>query len=613
MSDCSAVPLATLLKDAQIAIQAKNWPLATSLAHQAQQLYWKRPEPEVLLGTIEARSGKSADAIERFEALTKRFPDLFDPPFWLSVLERTHGRLERSLFFAKRAAKINPNESQAVSNLALTYFAIQDLSEAQSSFETAIQLAPNVVQNYEMLGKTLWLQGKPFAAKESYAKAAARGLLSPDSKVVLAQIAVSENRSDDAIVLATEVLQLDPRSTLARISLATALVDQGASEMADKQLETILRDSPNDSTALALVGMVRQSLGAMAKAKEAFTRSIESNPDQGLSYCLLVRSSKMESLLDSDRVNARGKSFLHFGLGKAYEDVGRFDVASEHFDRANEISYRLKFGDTQMDRMRLSSYVDWEIQTFNGPRLEEWICKSRRTEEPIFIVGMMRSGTTLVEQILSSHPEVSGAGERSFWLNRAHDAVPVGGNQLRFEILDQLAEKYLSELRRLFPTSPRITDKMPGNYRVVGQILAAFPKAKFIHTRRNPIDTCLSIYTTPNRVATEFAHNRENIVFAYQQYQRLMAHWEAVVGPHRMLTVDYETLVANPEASVRKMLQFCNLIWNDRCLRPDQNERSVITPSVWQVRQPVYTTSVERWRRYEPWLGAFNELRQRHI
>jgi hypothetical protein len=149
---------------------------------------------------------------------------------------------------------------------------------------------------------------------------------------------------------------------------------------------------------------------------------------------------------------------------------------------------------------------------------------------------------------------------------------------------------------------------MPGNYLHLGMIHLIFPHARFIHCRRNPVDNCLSIYVTPNREAPDFAHNRENIVAAYEQYLRLMGHWRAVLPADRLLDIDYEELVSDPEPVARQMIDFCGLEWDDACLQPEANARVVQTPSQWQVRQPVYKSSVERWRRYEPWIAEFLRL-----
>jgi hypothetical protein len=352
------------------------------------------------------------------------------------------------------------------------------------------------------------------------------------------------------------------------------------------------------------------------EAATAYRRSIELEPDQGFSYCELVRSSKLTAdqtpllesmlrLVTDDRVNQRGLMFLHYGLGKGYDDLGVYESAMKHFDEANRIAYRLKFGEGRFDPERLSGFVDRTVETFSKAYIRRHSEGAEESDLPIFIVGMMRSGTTLFEQILSNHPDVEGAGERPFWLRRSSEDR-TGASDLN---LRSLTSEYLGELRTLFPSATRVTDKMPGNYRVLGLIASALPRAKIVHCTRNPVDTCLSIYMTPNRVPIDFANDRDNIVFAYRQYQRLMRHWEDVIGPASLSQIRYEEVVADPEPVVRQALRFCDLPWDGHCLHPEENDRSVVTPSAWQVRQPLYTSAVERWRRYEPWLGPFAELR----
>ena len=154
----------------------------------------------------------------------------------------------------------------------------------------------------------------------------------------------------------------------------------------------------------------------------------------------------------------------------------------------------------------------------------------------------------------------------------------------------------------------RVTDKMPMNYMVVGLIQLLFPNAPIIHCRRDPVDTCLSIYMTPYAAPPDFAYDREDIAFGYREYQRVMAHWSRALPVGRMLEVQYEELVEDPEPNIRRLLEYCGLSWDPACLSPEKNERVVDTPSKWQVRQPMYKTSVGRAQHYAPWLGAIGTL-----
>jgi hypothetical protein len=226
----------------------------------------------------------------------------------------------------------------------------------------------------------------------------------------------------------------------------------------------------------------------------------------------------------------------------------------------------------------------------------------------VFIVGMPRSGTTLLEQILSSHPAVAPGGELPFWIQRLDDSNASAIGRAEAGGLTEAAEEYLRLLRQIGPHALRVTDKAPFNFEFLGQLRLALPNARIIHCLRRPIDTGLSIFFTNFTQEQRYAWDQGDIVFQYRQYERLMDHWRRVLRPERFTEVQYETLVADREAETRRLIAFCGLDWDEACLAPERNDRKVQTSSLWQARQPVYKTSVERWRRYEPWLGELREL-----
>ena len=228
--------------------------------------------------------------------------------------------------------------------------------------------------------------------------------------------------------------------------------------------------------------------------------------------------------------------------------------------------------------------------------------------QPVFILGMPRSGTTLVEQILSSHPHVAAGGELPFW-SKVSRSRGSSANELSDALgLAKSAEDYRVLLAELGPGARRVTDKWPLNFEQIGLILTGLPDARIIHCRRHPVDTCLSMFFQNFWEGNEFAWDRGDLVFFYRQYERLMAHWRRVLPPDQLLELDYEKLIANREAETRRVLAFVGLDRDDACLAHERNTRVVKTASVWQARQPIYTTSVERWRRYEPWLGELRAL-----
>jgi LPS sulfotransferase NodH len=226
----------------------------------------------------------------------------------------------------------------------------------------------------------------------------------------------------------------------------------------------------------------------------------------------------------------------------------------------------------------------------------------------ILIVGLPRSGSTLTEQILSSHPDVAAGGEMEFWKVRDTPRVDTWSITSTPEATRRIADDYLAALRVFGPDAKRITDKTLSNFLLIGIIHRVFPNATFIHCRRHPVDNALSIFTTNFDMYIDFAADRGDLVYFTRQYQRLMAHWREVLPADRLIEVDYEALVADPEPHTRRFLAACGLEWNDACLAPHLNRRRINTASIWQARQPIYHTSVERWRRYQPWLGELSEL-----
>jgi LPS sulfotransferase NodH len=241
-----------------------------------------------------------------------------------------------------------------------------------------------------------------------------------------------------------------------------------------------------------------------------------------------------------------------------------------------------------------------------------------RDATPVLILGMPRSGTTLVEQIVSMHPEVGAGGELNFWNERgaawhrsiaAENETPVVPTENQAtEFLAKAAADYLGVLRAIAPKAARVTDKMPFNFIWAGLIHLAFPRAIIIHCRRAAVDTALSIHQTHFHPGLAFPTGGAELVAYFRSYQRITDHWRSVLPPDRFLEVDYEDLTRAPEPVIRRIIAACGLTWHDACLRPESNPRAVKTPSKWQTRQPIYRTSVARWRRYEPWLGPLRAL-----
>jgi len=423
-----------------------------------------------------------------------------------------------------------------------------------------------------------------------------------------------------AIVEFQSALCLEPQNPNIHVLLGWALPRAGHLSEAEAHLEQAITLDPNLGVAYGMLGFRKQERGDFAGALSNFRRGIELQPFQAGSYYGIVQSQKvtaadldlvkrMEQLLQSENVPPTDLLFLHYGLGKAFDDLGQFEQAITHYDEANRISANdPTLGSKAYDRRGHRAHVDATIAHFTKACFAEFNGWQSTSDKPIFIVGMPRSGTTLVEQIVSSHPSVAAGGELPFWRDQARSwRQQVARNEFDGLIGSQTARRYLELLGSLGGDKPHVTDKMPINYLFLGAIHLLFPNARFIHCRRHPVDTCLSIYMT-RIVPPEFSNQRDNIVFCYREYERIMSHWHAVLPTNRLFEIKYEHMVMDQERTTRDLLDFCGLAWDEACLKPERNERKVMTPSLWHARQPMYRTSIARWKNYEPWLGEFREL-----
>ncbi|MGH7015827.1 MAG: sulfotransferase family protein, partial [Caulobacteraceae bacterium] len=314
--------------------------------------------------------------------------------------------------------------------------------------------------------------------------------------------------------------------------------------------------------------------------------------------------ARMRACAERKNLGVSEQIAIRFALGKALDDLGAYGEAMAQFDAGN----RLRASLGRLDRDLLERQTNHAIDITPPGFLERRSDLGGLDETPILIVGMPRSGTTLVEQILSSHPDVAPGGELPFWREKVRLGAAVFGPDAPAEGARRLANDYLAVLRAISPSAARVTDKTPFNFAHLGLVRQTFPRAAIVHCRRSPVDTCLSNYMTNFATRFDYACDRSDLVFFYRQYLRLMAHWREVLPAERFVEVEYEALIADPEPLTRALVAACGLEWADACLAPHRNPRAVRTASIWQARQPIYASSVARWRRYAPWLGELEEL-----
>lgn len=398
----------------------------------------------------------------------------------------------------------------------------------------------------------------------------------------------------------------------AHYNLGNCYMESNLPERAVDSYLQAVRFQPGYAEAYQNLGQALLNQGRLTEAETAFRRAIELAPLDGLAYLGLAKTRKFlpgelpaidgfESVLEQQNGQVSELDSWHYGLGKMNDDVGRYDKAFFHYDRANQIERR----HGKFDRERQRQETDLIMDRFTPDRVRETAKKGNSSELPVFIVGMPRSGTTLVEQIISSHPVVFGAGELTYWGER--DKKLKTGNYSEGEVM-AAATDYLGILQGFSSTALRVTDKMPLNFMHLGLIHGAFPQARIIHCRRNPVDTCLSIYFQKFESYHPYAHDLEDLACFYREYERLMGHWRAILPPGVYTEVQYEELVEDQEGQSRRLVEFCGLEWDGRCLDYHNSGRAVKTASNWQVRQPIYRSSKERWRNYQGFIEPLMAL-----
>jgi tetratricopeptide (TPR) repeat protein len=484
-------------------------------------------------------------------------------------------------------------------------------------FQEIVRLSPNSPEAHHDLGFVLLRHGRLTDAAVSLRRAVE---LRPGFDTALRHLAAAleqGGRQTESLPIYRKLSRTADDPIGRRYYSAKVLAVEGKPDEAEKELRRLLALAPHDAGTHTLLGDLLSSRGSFEEAALHLAKAVEARPSAFEQLAAAKRMADADRpLLDRMRVVAERPGLdaesciaIHFGLGKAFDDLGDYAEAVRHYEAANA----LRAMSTRLNRDALAREYDSIIARFPADaiaRAGQSLTRQAppRHEIPLFIVGMPRSGTTLVEQILSSHPAVVGGGELSFWKHRSSAWRASGIGALESGSLAKAAEDYCDELRGIGPEALRVTDKAPYNFELLGLLRLALPGARIVHCLRCPVDTCLSIFFANFSASQDYAWDRGDLVYFYRQYQRLMDHWRRALPADRFTEVAYERLVADREAETRRLIDFLGLDWDDACLAPERNNRIIRTASMWQARQPIYRTSVERWRRYEPWLGELREL-----
>jgi len=505
------------------------------------------------LGSVLTEDDQPEEALRVLLPLVQSHPDYAEAHCNIATAFLALEQLNKADFGFKRALALKPDYPEALLGLTRVLQEESDLPAAEAMAQRALAVAPEKAEIHSLLGGIFNESGYPDKARQAYARA----------------------------------LEIDPELVVAFLGRGHFLMEHGDMKGAEADFSHALRLNEDDLGA-------RLALAQIAKVKAG---------DANMA-ALVAQAAAADAMPETKAMP------LHFALGKCYEDTKQYDLAFKHYQEGCRLKRkRIEYSaeNTELTVRNIEAFFSAEnIARLRGAGSDSAL--------PIFVLGMPRSGTTLTETILASHPMVYGAGELPDLLEIAAQSRDgeTAGYPLNLPGITQaeitiIGERYASRLQDRAPGSPRITDKMPANFNYVGLIHLALPRAKIIHVKRNPVDTCLSCYTRLFNKSQYQSYDLQEIGRYYRSYAQLMQHWRSVLPAGAFYEIQYEALVADPEQQARALIEYCGLEWDDACLNFHQTERHIRTASVTQVRQPMYKTSVEKWRLYEKHLGPLLE------
>jgi tetratricopeptide (TPR) repeat protein len=497
--------------------------------------------------------------------------------------QMARGAFEDAMSGYEQLLSLDPRHAVARNNLGAALARLGRYPEAEDQFRRAVGIRPGYADAHCNLGTVLRLRGEIAEAEMPLRRA----------------------------------LKLKPVYVEAQVSLAVTLVLLGRLADARGLFEKALKLAPRNIDALAGLGDMAAHEGRFAEAETLFKQTLEIDPKATSAWAGLVRLRRM-TLADSAWLEGaeaaaggglapRDEATIRFAIGKFCDDVGDFGRAFRSYQRANEL---LKLLAGRYDAEARTQFVNDLIRIYTPETLARTMVSSPVPLRPVFVVGMPRSGTSLVEQIIASHPKANGAGELQFWSDavRKHlEAVRRG--PLEEPLRKKLGSAYLRVLGAHAPGALRVVDKSTFNADFLGIIYSALPNARVIYVRRDAIDSCLSCYFQPFSAALNFTLDLSDLAHYFREHQRLVAHWRSALPPGTLLDVPYEELITDQEGWTRKIVEFIGLDWNERCLDFYKTERPVLTASYAQVRQKIYTRSVGRWHNYEKFIGPLLALK----
>jgi tetratricopeptide (TPR) repeat protein len=608
-----------------IRLQQEKFSDAAGLFRRAAKIDKKSAAMRHLLAIALSESDAKEEAVEHYRTALALQPGNAGAHKDLGYVLHVLGRHQEAAEHCRKALAIKPGDADVHNVLGNALHALKRHAEAVEQYRHVVALCPNAPGGYRNLGMAL-------SALERHEEAIThcRRALALEPRLAAAHISLAGalaglGQMDAAIAQLEKLLAFDPGHVEGRRRLGQTLLVAGRAGAAMVQFNRALATDPHDADALNGVGHASRTLGKIEPAIAAFEKAIAVAPRDGAGYYHLTQSRRfttedqhfgaMKKLAgEANTLSYVSQVALHFGLGKIHAELGEYEQSFRHLLQGNSLVRRQR----DYQERNVLDYFEAIERVFTPAMLAERRGDGDPSALPIFIIGMPRSGTTLIEQILASHPQVFGAGE----LRDVHrlargmrgldgSVFPDAAARTPAGAFRKLGSDYLHALRSWAPGAERITDKMPDNFLYTGLIHLALPNARIIHLRRDPRDVGLSCFSQWFEDGGQyFSYDLIEIGCYIRAYQKLMAHWRAALPAGAMLEVDYEEIVGDLEGQARRILDYCGLPWDDAVLSFHATERVVQTASMMQVRQPIYSSSVGRWRHYERQLQPLLEILQ---
>jgi len=592
--------------------QSGQFSQAKDLLNNLQQRSNLDAESLSMLGGINGQLGKFDEAVDCFSKAVNLQPSALQGHIGHGKALVMLGRHSEAEISFKKVLGLKPDFAPAHQELATVYLGLGDMVQAEVCLIRALELDPKSEVILLELGRFYSLWNKPDFALNYFNRVIDVNKNNVEALHNLGRINLNKAQVEVAENYFNRAIQLNRNYIQAYVDLGYLLLNLNRIQEAEATYDKALALQPDNIEVLVGRAKVFEQSGDFKSVNKCVMPLIDKgikHPDVGVLFAKNCRHydlcdkavEYLEGMLSGTDNMLLRDSKLHFALGKLYDSMGQYDQAFLHFKKGNDIKVDTfnKIEHTgSIDR--LIEVCDWNF-FLSAPR------STQLTERPVFIVGMPRSGTTLTEQILCSHPDVYGAGEIAILPNiimnlpkYLGEGLPYPDNlkNLTTEILDDFAKTYLDEINKLDDKAPRTLDKTLVNFLYLGLIPLMFPNAKIIHCKRDPRDTCLSIYFQNFDDSHNYSTKLENLGFYYNEYEKLMKHWKSILKIP-IMEVQYEDMVKDQEKLSRELIDFVGLEWDESVLKFYENKRSVVTASYDQVRQKIYTKSTARWKNYE--------------